>query len=127
MKKSNYALTTFGLRLREHRQANAVTMGDVADAFGIEPFEIAEFETGIRAPSVDYVRNVSSYLQLAPLDEAELVKLCSGKRNKIALLYYRQRKIAHNQADKALRSIHLWKPSLIRKLDGYIRANWRRA
>ncbi len=127
MKKTNFSLTTFGLRLREHRQEKAVTMGDVADALGFEPFEIAEFETGIRVPSIDYVQAISNYLQLAPLDEAELVKLYLGKRNKVAFLYYRQRKISHSQAEKALRNIHLWKPALIRKLDGYIQANWRRA
>jgi transcriptional regulator with XRE-family HTH domain len=119
MKRSDYTLTTLGLRLREHRQIANITLGDLAGALGLEPFEIAEIETGVMPPRNDYVARAAEYLELGLGLRTELIKLQAGN-SQVSEKFYRSRKLAHARARKVLRSLHTWRPALIRGMRSYL-------
>lgn len=125
MKKKEFALSTFGLRLREHRQEKGRTIGDLADYVKMEPYEVSLFETGEKTAGLEYVRKVGQWLELSPLDVAELVHLARHKRSYRALQYYKCNKIVHSGAQKALQKLGNLGPAGIRCLKSVIQQSAR--
>ena len=68
------ALTRFGQHCREMRSRLEKTIGDQADAFGCQPYEISEIETGKLPVPPDYSRKLVSWLHLNEQERRELLK-----------------------------------------------------
>jgi transcriptional regulator with XRE-family HTH domain len=125
MKKSDFSLTTFGMRVREHRQSRGLTIRDFSSSLNVEPFEIAQMETGEREVDLRYVERVCDYLSLNLAERLELIKLASGRRNSHAQAFYRSRQALHLHAGRALQRMHEWRPAVIRRIGEYVGQHWR--
>jgi hypothetical protein len=68
------ALTKFGQRCRDSRGLHGKSIGDQADAFGYQPFEISEIETGKKAIPPDFAKKFVDWLGLTAVEGQDLVR-----------------------------------------------------
>ena len=68
------ALTRFGQHCRELRSRHQMTVGDQADAFGCEPFEISSIETGQSPLPPHYSRKFIEWLSLDKQEQRDLLR-----------------------------------------------------
>jgi transcriptional regulator with XRE-family HTH domain len=68
------ALTRFGQHCRDLRLRRGITLGDQADAFGLQPYEICEIETGKAPAPRHYSQKLSQWLALDEQEQRELFK-----------------------------------------------------
>ena len=68
------ALTRFGQHCRELRSRREMTIGDQADAFGCQPYEISSIETGKSPVPPQYSRKLIDWLRLSDQEQRELLR-----------------------------------------------------
>jgi len=120
MKKKDFALSAFGMRVREIRQEREWTIAKLASALALEPYEIAQVESGLSKVKKEYLTKLFNCLELDTGDRAQLVKLAYGRNNKEARAFYREREEIHVRSARAVENFHKWGPAAFSRLREYV-------